>query len=326
MNRAIITGRIRAALGTLLLLSLSFACSQQAVSSPTPDPASVLTAAVQTAMARMTATASQPQATSTRTPVPLTPTERPIEFTPSPSVTVLAGADSGDRAEFVADITVPDGTTFGPGERFVKTWRLMNAGESTWTRDYALVFVSGAQMAAPPRIPFELTVLPGRTVDLSVTLTAPEFNGLQRGFWMLANAAGERFGIGPKFDEPFWVEIQVAGGAAAPTSPAAGAVTGASLSVDPASFSGECPQTFIFSGEITLAQPARVTLQLEAGANQPGYEYNLPAAQTLDLAAGTAAVQYTLDLRDTVVGWARLHITAPDDVLSNQANFSLTCQ
>ncbi|PIU90073.1 MAG: hypothetical protein COS63_04110, partial [Anaerolineae bacterium CG06_land_8_20_14_3_00_57_67] len=49
-----------------------------------------------------------------------------------------------DWAQFVADITVPDGASFAPGAAFTKTWRLKNIGTCTWTTSYALVFVSGS--------------------------------------------------------------------------------------------------------------------------------------------------------------------------------------
>jgi len=38
-----------------------------------------------------------------------------------------------DRAQFISDVTVPDGTTFAPGATFTKTWRLKNSGTCTWT-------------------------------------------------------------------------------------------------------------------------------------------------------------------------------------------------
>ena len=48
-----------------------------------------------------------------------------------------------DRAQFVADVTVPDGTRYDPGATFTKTWRLKNIGTCTWTTSYTLVFDSG---------------------------------------------------------------------------------------------------------------------------------------------------------------------------------------
>src|SRR3990170_378646 len=54
-----------------------------------------------------------------------------------------------DWAKFIADVTVPDGTSFNGSTPFTKTWRLKNIGSCTWTTAYALVFSSGEQMAGP---------------------------------------------------------------------------------------------------------------------------------------------------------------------------------
>jgi DNA-binding XRE family transcriptional regulator len=38
----------------------------------------------------------------------------------------------GDASEFVADITIPDGTIMSPYHHFDKTWRIRNAGSVPW--------------------------------------------------------------------------------------------------------------------------------------------------------------------------------------------------
>src|SRR5688572_4669107 len=78
-----------------------------------------------------------------------------------------------DRAQFVADVTVPDGMSFSPGATFTKTWRLRNIGTCTWSTSYSLVFDSGTQMGAPASVNFPSSVAPGGSIDLSVTMTAP---------------------------------------------------------------------------------------------------------------------------------------------------------
>jgi len=49
-------------------------------------------------------------------------------------------------ADFVADITVPDGQNFPPGAEFVKCWRMMNDGDSDWPDSTELVFVAGTTL------------------------------------------------------------------------------------------------------------------------------------------------------------------------------------
>lgn len=115
-----------------------------------------------------------------------------------------------DAANFVMDVTIPDGTSFAAGTPFVKTWRLRNAGTCTWSKSYALVFVSGEQMGAQAQMYLPMDVAPGQVIDLSVQMTAPASPGKYRGNWMFRNASGILFGIGANANSPFWVEINVA--------------------------------------------------------------------------------------------------------------------
>ena len=114
-----------------------------------------------------------------------------------------------NAAQFVADVTIPDGTYINPGATFVKTWRLKNVGTCTWDTSYALVFDSGAQMGTTSAMPFPKYVSPGQSVDLPVTLTAPTTGGLYRGYWKLKSSSGQIFGIGASYAGAFWVEIRV---------------------------------------------------------------------------------------------------------------------
>jgi uncharacterized repeat protein (TIGR01451 family) len=124
-----------------------------------------------------------------------------------------------DRATFIADVTIPDGTVFAPNTAFTKTWRLKNSGTCTWTTSYKLVFVSGSQMSASSPIPFTTSVAPGATVDLSANMVSPAANGTYQGNWMLQNASGSNFGLGSSGTGVFWVLIQVSGGSSATPTP-----------------------------------------------------------------------------------------------------------
>ena len=152
-----------------------------------------------------------PITTPTFTPTP------PPTATPGPTGTPIP-VQCTDRAQFVTDVTVPDGTLFPPNQTFLKTWRLKNVGTCTWTPSYALTFVSGASMGGSDAS-LATTVLPGQNVDASVNLTAPSIAGSYRGFWELKNASGQIFGIGSTFSNPFWVDIRVAGTPVATATP-----------------------------------------------------------------------------------------------------------
>ena len=157
---------------------------------------------------------------STSTPPPPTvPVESPVptithsptsSFTPvPPTPTVLPSVC--DKAEFIADITIPNGTVLSPGATFTKTWRLKNLGPCTWTTSYRLVFFAGEPMGAVMSASFPTNVAPGQTADFSLNMTAPNAPGSYRGYWMFMNASGMNFGIGPDANQPWFVDITVSG-------------------------------------------------------------------------------------------------------------------
>jgi hypothetical protein len=140
-----------------------------------------------------------------------TPAASPATATQAPAATQSSG--TCDRAEFLEDVTIPDGTPFQPGETFEKTWRLQNTGDCEWDSNYSLVFVDGDAMNGPAAVTLTSTVVPpGEEVTISVMLTAPFVPGTYRGNWKLRNPAGEVFGVGSDGENDFWVEIEVVGG------------------------------------------------------------------------------------------------------------------
>ena len=128
-----------------------------------------------------------------------------VSLVPNAGVDHAFAQGTCDAAQFIADVTIPDGTYIDAGATFVKTWRLKNIGTCTWTTNYSLVFVSGVQMGGQSPTPFPYNVPPGGMVDLTVTLTAPTAVGTYRGYWELANASGTLFGLGSNHSSPFWV-------------------------------------------------------------------------------------------------------------------------
>jgi len=180
----------------LLLLTGVFllsACNMpSATAEPPQDPNAVFTAAAQTASVQLTqAAASNAQQTATPTSSVFLPT-----VTPAPTqVVVIATAtdDNCDKAKFITDVSIPDGTAFSPGESFTKTWRVQNIGDCTWTADYALVFDSGEKMnGASPQLMMG-SVGPKDTVDISIDLVAPGAIGTYTGNWQIRNTTGKLF-------------------------------------------------------------------------------------------------------------------------------------
>ena len=180
----------------LAALWLSACQSQNAAQTPTIKPELVLTAAAQTAIAMLTQAATPTptlQVTSTSGPIPT--------------------GSSADRVVFVADVTIPDNTVLAPGTAFKKTWKVQNAGTTTWTTGYALAFISGEQMSSTNSVALTQTVAPGAQIDISVDMVAPTNNGTYQGYWKMKNAAGQFF------NESIYVLIKVgAGGSTQPAS------------------------------------------------------------------------------------------------------------
>jgi len=136
--------------------------------------------------------------------IPATPT------TPTVVAPSTQQPNACDRAQFVADVSVPDGASFAPGTNFNKTWRLKNVGTCTWT-NYSIMFDSGEKMGGPDSALIPATVAPGQTVDITLPFTSPTTAGTFRGYWKLKNSTGVPFGIGSGGTKSFWVEIKVSG-------------------------------------------------------------------------------------------------------------------
>ena len=136
------------------------------------------------------------------TPIP--PAATPVS--PIPTATPLVCVNG---MKFVADITYGDNNMKNPpfvrpGDGFVKTWRVQNTGTCTWTPNYRLVYaygnVTAAQMSGQS-VNIPANVAPGQSIDLSVTLIAPQELLTYQGFWQIENAASQRFG------QTIWVAI-----------------------------------------------------------------------------------------------------------------------
>jgi hypothetical protein len=118
--------------------------------------------------------------------VPPEPTEPP-----PPPVTTEAGCTLD--SQYVADVTVPDGTVMSPGAAFVKTWRVRNSGTCDWEAGFQLAFVSGDQMGGPASVSLPAVAAGGET-DVSASLVAPSSYGTHKGTWRVKSSDGTMFG------------------------------------------------------------------------------------------------------------------------------------
>jgi hypothetical protein len=139
------------------------------------------------------------------------PTGAPTE---APSGTLDAGAAASDtpavslatatasptpagpctnNLHFVADVSVPDGTQYQPGQPIDKQWRVKNTGTCDWGADYRLVLVSGNAMSAPS----EVALYPARSGSeavLELNMIAPADPGAYTGRWQARSPTAKLFG------------------------------------------------------------------------------------------------------------------------------------
>ncbi len=119
------------------------------------------------------------------------------------------------RASFLGDVTIPDNTITAPGSSFIKTWRLRNDSTCAWGPElklHSLSFVNGNPLGAPSEVPLPTIVQPGSTIDVSISMVAPNDPGTYRSEWMLQIAAGPLLGMGPNGQTPLSAQIIVRAG------------------------------------------------------------------------------------------------------------------
>jgi hypothetical protein len=128
---------------------------------------------------------------------PIAPTVVPTKAPPTPIPPTETPTGSGPGGcilteQFIADVSIPDGTVLASGSPFVKTWRVKNTGTCTW-ENYKLIFAAGDQMSGPASV-IVSTTPPGATVDVTVNLVAPTTPGQYKGGWRFQATNSSVFG------------------------------------------------------------------------------------------------------------------------------------
>lgn len=207
----------------IILLTASLVligCSQQPTTVPTSDAQSSAVAATLNAM--QTQIAAQPSqapatvaATVAPTTAPTATTAPTVAATPTtaPATVIPVKVGSVDlgpslRVGDVIDVDFPDGTYVNTGMTFTKTWKITNVGTATWPANTKIVSVDDNPFALADTTIGQV-VSNGQSVEIKVTLKAPESAANYKAKFMLETPDGKKFGIGAEFDQPFWVLLYV---------------------------------------------------------------------------------------------------------------------
>jgi len=281
------------------------------------------TAAAQTVEALLSAT-PRSSATPSFTPLPvvsatLTPIPLPV-LTNTPLATATSNCNV---AQFITDVTIPDGTVMTPSQAFTKKWRFKNIGSCTWT-GFSLVFDSGESMGGPASKAIS-TVGPGQEIDIDVNLTAPSTVGNYRGYWRITTNASVLVPIVSGYQgKSFYVDIKVqnmATATATNTSAPAFTVTGV---------------TYILGtwGDATHTNCPRVTANITTnGAGTVTYQWKAsvgtnPSQTLIFVTAGTQSINYDwarASADNGTLGSVGIFINSPNNLDFGKLDFTTAC-
>lgn len=291
----------------LIQLTIIFALLLSACNLPSDNQGGdlSLTAAAQTVEALLSAT---PIFTST----PLPNTEPTLTLIPSPIFTNTPQATATPNcplAQFVTDVTIPDGTTMLPGQTFNKKWRLRNIGACAWN-GYSLVFDSGESMNGPATKAIA-AVNPGQEIDIDVDLKAPTTPGTYRGYWRLVTNGNVLVPIVSGYQgRAFYVEIKVA----APTNTPAPLFAVTSVSFANV---GGCGG-FTTTANITTNGAGTVKLKwIRSDGATPPVPPDLVFAS-----AGTQSVSISWTTTASGTHWFDIYIDSPNNQQFGRAQFT----
>ncbi len=141
--------------------------------------------------------------------VPLTETRVPPTMIPQ-SATSTPATSSGcvNAAEFVADVTIPDGSVLESDSSFAKTWRVKNTGTCAWDNRYVITFVDGTLFSTYDAFALSVVAAPGEMVDINIPMRAPTYPGAYVSAWKFRAPDGSLFGVGSK-DAPLTVKLSI---------------------------------------------------------------------------------------------------------------------
>lgn len=138
----------------------------------------------------------------------VTPTLTPVVYEPTPYLSVdVAPAPTesigslpatptticSNDAQFVEDLTLPDGTEVLPGAALDKRWLILNRGGCAWGPEYRLVQIGESRIEGPRELALYPAVGGGQAI-WQVPLIAPPQDGEYISRWRAQAPDGTLFG------------------------------------------------------------------------------------------------------------------------------------
>jgi hypothetical protein len=188
--------------GLLLPPASATRAPQASPTGPATQPPEALSTATE-------APTAAPSATASREPG-LEASATPLVSAATATIEATSEGPCTDNLGFVADVTVPDGSEFLPGQPIDKQWRVRNTGNCEWGPDYRLVLVSGNALSGRGEIAL-YPARPDTEAILQMAMVAPQEPGPYSGRWQARDPAGKLFG------DRIFITIQVVAPSPTPT-------------------------------------------------------------------------------------------------------------
>lgn len=317
----------------LLLISLIFSsCSPTTAPLPPTPTATVPPAANNTPTQTSQPATNVPTQTPyvitatpqvvTSTPA-LTPAEAVNETLPVQTATLQPSTTACNKAGFVSDVTVPNGTAMAVTQVFTKTWRLINLGTCTWSANYQIIPAQGT--SGQQGFDLGVSVPPGHYVDISIQITAPATAGTYGSSYKLESPDGVVFGVGGDGNSAFGYLVDVQN----INTPTSFRVTDVDMGINTSSVDVSCPsgKKFVFTGNIFVSGPGTVTYHWIFSNGDTSDKETLTFDEEGSQSVSTS---WTLGSKKDVSpnpfgGWAQLYVDSPNNQSFGRVHFSITC-
>lgn len=274
------------------------------------------TAAAQTVQALLSSATPGVIAIPTFTPISTVPTLTPIPLPFNTNTPAVTATSNCNVAQFIKDVTIPDGTILTPGQSFTKIWRIKNIGACAWN-GFSLVFDSGDAMGAPATKALA-ALNPGQEIDIDVNFVAPATPSTYRSYWRIVTNSNVSVPIVSGYQsKSFYVDIKVQAVTPTPTNTsAAPAFVVTSVSFTNAGVCG----SFTATANITANGAGAVTYHFVRSDGASDGTIHPPIVFA---SAGTQVSDgYTWTVTTAGTYWIDIYIDTPNNQQFGRASFT----